>query len=447
MSAARSPPALEVEDLSVQYGDRPALLHVSLHVGAGEFVGLAGPNGSGKSTLLKAVLGLLRPRAGQIRLSGAPVESLTVRARARRAAWMPQSELPQENVPVLDYVLFGRYAHLDPFAAEGPEDRRQAEAALGAVDRRHRQDAGILELSGGERQRALLARALAQDAPLLLLDEPTAHLDIGHQLDLLRRVQALARERGTAVIAALHDLNLAARYVDRIVVLARGRLVEDGPPSQVLSPGILREVWGVDAELRSDPKSGQPYLIPTLPSARGRLPSRERGPVHVLGGGGTASRALGALVEAGWRVTLGVVPLFDSDTERAEELNIPAVVEVPFAAISEEARARLRPLLAAARAVVVAPIPVGPSNLANLEELSTVPGRPEILLLEPDGWEGRDFTEGRASALRQRLLDAGARTVKSVGELLAALDSAGQPPAAPPRPDGSRRVLPQAQDR
>ncbi len=418
--------ALSVEGLSVSFGTRPVLSEVSFAVRAGEFVGLVGPNGSGKSTLLRTALGMLVPQRGGVYLSGVEARRLPVRARARWAAWMPQNESPQDNVPVLDYVLFGRYAHLAPFDGERAEDRQRTEESLRAVDLWDRRESGVLELSGGERQRVLLARALAQETPLLLLDEPTAHLDIGHQLDLLDRVRTLARERGTAVVAALHDLNLAARYVDRILVLSRGRLVEDGSPREVLSPELLREVWGVVAELHHDPRSGQPYLIPSLPAAPGRPPSRERGPVHVVGGGGTASLLLSALTDAGWRVTAGVLPLFDSDTERSQELKVPAVVGLPFAAITEEARLRLRELLAHTRAAVVAPIPVGPANLGNLEELVRLEGRVPVLLLEPSGWEGRDFTGGAAGELRQRLLDRGARIAPDLPALFAALDSVAE---------------------
>jgi cobalamin transport system ATP-binding protein len=341
---------------------------------------------------------------------------------------MPQSETPQENVPVLEYVLFGRYAHLGAFEPEGTTDRVRVEAALRAVDLWPRRDSGVLELSGGERQRVLLARALAQDAPLLLLDEPTAHLDIGHQLDLLHRVQALARDSRTAVVVALHDLNLAARYVERIVVVDRGRLVDDGTPSAVLSPDLLRDVWGVDAELRSDPASGQPYLIPRLARRQPRPVRGDRGPVHVVGGGGTATPVLRALFAGGWRTTAGVLPLFDTDTETARALGTPTVVGLPFAPIAPDRREAVRPLLHRAVAVVVAPIPVGPANLANLEELEALdPGRIPLLLLEPDGWAGRDFTGGAATAVRDRLRARGARAVASVAEVLRALELALAP--------------------
>ncbi|MCI4364385.1 MAG: ABC transporter ATP-binding protein, partial [Thermoplasmata archaeon] len=373
---------LEVEELSVRFGLRRALSRVSLTAGAGELVALAGPNGSGKSTLLRACLGLLAPSEGRIRLFGTDGARLSIRERARRVAWVPQEEAPRDNVRLIDYVLFGRFAHLPPFAGESEADRSTANRALAEAGLADRRDSGVLELSGGERQRLLLARALAQETPLLLLDEPTAHLDIGHQLDLFERVRLQVRERGLCAVAAMHDLNLAARFADRIVVLSHGQVVSDGPPEAVLSVPLLREVWGVETELRRDPNTHRPYLLPLRSVAPGVLAGRadrRLGPVHVVGGGGSASPILRRLVEEGFHVTAGALPLLDSDAETADELGIPYSAEVPFAPIGEVAQARTRELLGPARAVVIAPVPTGPGNLVNLELVEAV-GRPERVL-------------------------------------------------------------------
>ncbi|MCI4361534.1 MAG: ABC transporter ATP-binding protein, partial [Thermoplasmata archaeon] len=246
-------PPVQVSGVSVRFGERAALHRVDLDARAGEFVALTGPNGSGKTTLLRAILGLTPVSEGEVRLFGARSRELPPRERARRVAWVPQEEVPRDNVRILSYVLYGRYAHQTPFGPETAEDRSAAMAALAEVGLADRAEHGVFELSGGERQRLLLGRALAQGAPALLLDEPTAHLDIGYQLDLLERVRHLVRDRGVCAIVALHDLNLAGRFADRVVVLSHGRRVADGPPSDVLGPGLLREVWGVDADLKRDP--------------------------------------------------------------------------------------------------------------------------------------------------------------------------------------------------
>jgi len=423
--------ALRLRGVTVRFGDRTALQEVDLDVPRGQFVALAGPNGSGKTTLLRAALGFLAPDAGSIELFGSDVLRLSVAERARRVAWVPQEENPRDDAPLFDYVLYGRYAHLGWLQRETTDDREAAVRALRAVGLEERARDGILSVSGGERQRAILARALVQEAPLVFLDEPTSHLDIAHQLDFLTRVRELSRERGVTVVAALHDLNLAARFSDRIVVLSRGRRVADGAPSAVLSEELLARVWGVVADLRRDPRTGAPYLLPhhlvaPAPSDSGALLGK--GPVHVVGGGGSGAPYLRALAEAGYRVTAGALHLLDSDLETAENLGALTAVEVPFAPIGEEVRQRLRTLLDAATAVVVAPFPVGPSNLPNLEEVRRSLGRVPVLLVRRPLDEEWDFTGGRARALVEELRRGGAREVGGATELLAAL--AAVPPAA-----------------
>ncbi|MGI0156496.1 MAG: ABC transporter ATP-binding protein, partial [Thermoplasmata archaeon] len=403
-----------------------ALHHVDLSVRRGEFVALAGPNGSGKTTLLRALLGFLTPEEGTVELLGTPVAQLNVRERARRVAWVPQEESPRDDVPVLEYVLYGRYAHLGPLEGESDEDRRFARSVLDEVGLGDRAQDGVLSISGGERQRAILARALAQGSPVLLLDEPTSHLDIGHQLDLLERVRRLSRLKAVTVIAALHDLNLAARYADRIFVLSRGRRYADGRPADVLSEELLDRVWGVVADLRRDPRTGTPYLLPhrVIGGAPSATTPPTLGPVHVVAGGGAGSPYLRALTDDGFRLTAGALHLLDSDSDTAETLGIPTAVEVPFAPLGPEVRVRNRELLSAARAIVVAPFAVGPSNLSNLDDLEPfVPNTPTFLVARSDAapW---DFSGGRATERRAALLRAGAREVEGVAELLAALRAA-----------------------
>jgi len=428
---------LGLRSLTVRYAERVALQEVDLDVPRGQFLALVGPNGSGKTTLLRAALGFLTPDSGTVRLFGSDVRVLSIVERARRVAWVPQEESPRDDVPLIDYVLYGRYAHLPWLQGESSVDHDAAARALEAVGLADRAADGILSVSGGERQRAILARALVQDAPLLLLDEPTSHLDIGHQLDLLGRVRELSRARGVTVVAALHDLNLAARFADRIVVLSRGRRVADGSPAEVISEELLARVWGVVADLRRDPRTGAPYLVPhhLVPPA-GSSPGAllGRGPVHVVGGGGSASPYLRALVEAGYRVTAGALHLLDSDLETAESLGVPTAVEVPFAPIGSDVRQRLRTLLDAAAAIVVAPFPVGPSNLPNLEEVRHSLGRVPILLVARPGGVSWDFTGGRAEAILEELRRGGSREARDVRDVLDVLGTAEGTRASLPAP-------------
>lgn len=431
-------PAVRVADLGVSFGPRVALHAVDFEVGPGEFVALTGPNGSGKTTLLRTVLGFQEPATGSVELFGRPVAALSARQRARLVAWVPQSEPQRDDVPLLQYVLYGRYSFHGPLDRDSAHDREVARRVLEEVGLEDRAEDGILSISGGERQRAILARALAQDAPLLLLDEPTTHLDIAHQLDLLTRVRSLVRDRHVTVISALHDLNLAARYADRIVVLSRGRRVADGSPSEVLSEDLLARVWGVDADLAVDARTGLPYLLPRRlvvdsPRAPGSL---SPGPVHVVGGGGAAAPILRMLVDDGFRVTAGALHLLDTDAETAEALGVVAAVEGPFAPLSPETRARHRVLLAEARVIVVAPFAVGPSNLANLEDVLPFVARIPTFVLEPPAGQSIDFSGGQATAARAALQAEGATLVAGSTAALRAVRSALSTGARPPGTPG-----------
>jgi iron complex transport system ATP-binding protein len=434
MTGPSAPPALRLAGARVVYGTRVALHDVDLTVPEGEFLALTGPNGSGKSTLLRAALGLTDLAAGTVELFGDPLGSMTVRERARRVAWVPQDERLRDDVPLLRYTLYGRYAVQGPFGRETEADRTAARATLREVGLADREGDGLLTLSGGERQRAVLARAVSQGAPLLLLDEPTTHLDVGHQLDLLGRVRALVRDRRLTVVAALHDLNLAARFADRIVVLALGRRAADGPPAEVLSSELLASVWGIDADLRTDPTSGLPYLIPRRLVSHRPVPPRAglSGPVHVVGGGGSAAGLLRELAEAGFELSAGVLHLLDTDAEAADALRLPTAIEAPFAPVGAGARARQRELLGRARAIVVAPFAVGPSNLANLDDLRPFVARVPTFLVDRPPITERDFCGGRAEAAYAALVRAGAVEVRGGAAVVPALRRAldARPPAA-----------------
>lgn len=440
MKSSSTPPALRVRHLSVRYGPRLALHDVDLEVPAGEFLALTGPNGSGKTTLMRVTLGFLDPAEGAAEVLGRNVGTLSVRERARLMAWVPQEESLRDQVPLRDYVLYGRFPHHGRMDGESDADRRLADRILDEVGLSDRAGDGVLSLSGGERQRAVLGRALAQETPILLLDEPTAHLDIGHQLDLLGRVRALSRSRDVTVIAALHDLNLAARFADRIVVLSRGRRVADGAPGEVLSEDLLGRVWGIAADLERDRRTGLPYLVPhqLVQTPRKDPSSSFAGPVHIVGGGGSAVAFLRALTEEGFGLTAGALHLLDSDAEAAEALGIPSAIEAPFAPLGPEARERHRALLGAARAIVVCPFAVGPSNLSNLLDVRPFVGRVPTFLVSAPPIGERDFCGGQAEEAYRALREAGAAEVPDlaglVGGLTAVFQSSSSATQDRPRP-------------
>ncbi len=261
-------PAFLVHDASVALGGRRVLAGVSFEIGAATLVAVVGANGAGKTTLLRALAGLL-PHDGAVELFGRPVRAWDPRERALRLAFVRQTPPAADAFTVRESVALGRAPHLAWTAALTADDRAAVEAALDALDLGALAERPLAALSGGERQRAALAQALAQDTPVLLLDEPTAHLDGRHTLDLLARARALA-DGGRTVIAAVHDLGLAARFADRMLVLAGGTLVADGPPAVVLTPDQLASAFGVEAEVSTGPDGpALRYLHPLPPAGDG----------------------------------------------------------------------------------------------------------------------------------------------------------------------------------
>lgn len=259
---AGPPPYAQVEAVHFAYETRPVLRDVSFGIAPGEFVGLAGPNGAGKSTLIRLLSGVRKPSAGEIRIEGKPLARLGRIGLARRVAVVPQLPVLPPAFTALELVQLGRTPHLRLLQREGPRDRAIVEAALAATDATALAHRRLGELSGGERQRVVIARALAQEPRLLLLDEPTAHLDLAHQVATLDLTRRLARERGLAVLAVFHDLSLAAQYCDRLILLAAGTILADGPPAQVLSSAVLQQAYGVDVLIVPHPRTGRPLVVP-----------------------------------------------------------------------------------------------------------------------------------------------------------------------------------------
>lgn len=259
---------LEARGLVGGYGARTVLRGVDLAVARGERVALLGPNGAGKTTLLRALAGVLRPAAGEVLLEGAPLARLAPRERARRIAVVPQNFATPFAFTAREIVALGRTPYLSAFAGPGRVDRAAIDRAMRETECLELAERPFAELSGGERQRVVLGMALAQEAEVLLLDEPTTHLDLAHELRFLALVDELARSRGLAVLAALHDVTLAARHLDRVVALDEGRLVADGPARGVLTATLLREVFDVDAAVVWH--DGTPAIVP-----RGVMPDAE----------------------------------------------------------------------------------------------------------------------------------------------------------------------------
>ena len=252
--------ALAIRDLRAGYRGREVLHGIDLLFRGGERVALLGPNGSGKTTLLRALAGTLRPSSGEVALDGTPLAAIDARSRARRIAVVPQTFTTPFAFTVREVATLGRTPYVGSFGRPSAGDRAAVERALERTGCVGIAERPLAELSGGERQRAVVAMALAQEGDVLLLDEPTVHLDPAHQRSTLELVGRLARERGVLVLAVLHDLNLASALADRVVVLSAGRVVADGPPLDVMSAATVASVFGPGLVVGA--RDGVPYVLP-----------------------------------------------------------------------------------------------------------------------------------------------------------------------------------------
>ncbi len=253
---------LSIRGLHAGYPSRPVLRGIDLDAARGEMLAVIGPNGCGKTTLLRAVAGMLPADAGEITVAGAPVRAASAAAMARRVAAVTQSVTLPQGFTAFQVALMGRTPHLRLLQSEGRHDVEIVRAAMQRADCWQLRERPVEELSGGERQRVVIARALAQEPELLLLDEPTSHLDLQHQVDTFRLLLELCHEQHLTVVAVVHDLTLAAMFADRIALMADGRIAAYGAPSDVLQAHTVEEAYGLAVRVLVHPVTGRPIVVP-----------------------------------------------------------------------------------------------------------------------------------------------------------------------------------------
>ncbi len=262
MSEEERVPQLRIESLVAGYGGEPVLHGIDAEIPKSRMTAIVGPNGCGKSTLLRAAGRLLKPTSGAVTLDGHPVGELPTRELAQRLGLLPQTPLAPEGISVADLVARGRAPHQRWWEQWSREDSDAVERALERCELVGLRDRPIDQLSGGQQQRAWIALALAQDPRILLLDEPTSHLDLSHQIELLELLRRLCDEGGSTVVVVLHDLNLASRFADHLLAMRDGRVVRSGSPAEVVDEDTIADVFGLRVKVIADPVSGSPLVIP-----------------------------------------------------------------------------------------------------------------------------------------------------------------------------------------
>ncbi len=414
--------ALQADGVAAGYGERRVLDGVTLALREGGMLALLGPNGAGKSTLLRAVTGLCPLRGGRVRIFDRDLTQLRPRERARLVAVVPQELDTPMAFTVEALVAMGRGVSHARWGALTTADRHAIERALAYTDALDLRERLYNELSGGERQRAAIAMALAQGPRLLLLDEPTSHLDINHRLEILQLLERLSREDGMSVIMTSHDLNLAAEFFPELALLHRGRVAAHGSAADVLRPALLEEVY--HCPFRVDRDAGGSWVVaperahPAAPSD-----GRERR-AHVICGGGSGGEILRRLRLAGWTLTCGALNEGDSDMRAADALGLRTALERPFAPLGDACLREAADWAGAADAVVVCEVPFGPGNVRNLDVARAARDRGIPVYLCTRNLEGRDYTgTGGALTLSRQLIEAGAQPWLHVGDLLRQMDA------------------------
>ncbi len=384
---------IEIQDLKYEINNKLILDDICLKVKEGELVGLIGPNGAGKTTLLKCLNGIYKAE-GTVKINGKLINQMTSKGLAEKVALMHQNTQIGFPFPAREVVLMGRYPYLKRMQRESKEDYKIARKNMEYTDTEKLEDCVINEMSGGERQRVLFAKTLTQETDIILLDEPTASLDITYQEQIFKYSRELS-EQGKTVVAAMHDLKIAAKYCTRLVLMNNGRIVADGSPEEVLTSQNLSCVYGVNALVYKNRITGLMDIYIHKFNEKNKAVR-----FHVIGGGGTAGSVIRQLYEQGYYISAGVFSQGDSDIASAEVFGVDYLMEQPFSSITDELFDKNLLYVKDAHTTILCNMPFGLQNIRNLEAAEQAQ---KLVIIEDDLPETRDFTGGKALEIYNRL--------------------------------------------
>lgn len=408
---------LEINNLTTGYKEKPILKEVSLSMKSSDFVGIIGPNGSGKSTLIRAITRILEPWKGGIKLKNEPINKLSRNEIGKATAVVPQDTFISFPYSAWDIVMMGRTPYLGRFENPGEKDKDIAESAMKSTNTYNFRDRKVKELSGGELQRVIVARALTQQPDILLLDEATSHLDIGHKIQMMDLIKDKNKSGELGVLSVHHNLNLAARYCDEIILLDEGKIHASGRPEDVLTKPHLRAVYGVEAEVHENPKDGSLYITPI----EKKFETEQNGKkIHVICGGGSIGDLFKKLVEEGYEVSAGVLNVMDSDLEKAEFLDINVITEAPFSSISDKKFEENLEHILECDIVIGTSFPIGKGNIKNLKAIKRAAKEgKKVILIEKQNIVSRDYTDGRGVKIYKEIKEnENIKTIKNEKDIL-----------------------------
>lgn len=408
--------AIDVKNLEFGYKDHLVIKNISFNIESGSFVSIIGPNGSGKSTLLKTINNIFKPNKGNIYLYGKDLLSHKKRELAKKVALVPQDTNIDYDFTVEDIVMMGRHPYKKRFETESEMDHNIVNEALELTNTIGLKDRHINQISGGERQRAIIARAIAQKPAVILLDEPTSNLDINHQMDVLNLLKKLNKENGLTVVLVIHDINLACRYSDKIILLNKGEILGDGRPEEVITVKNIEETYNMDVAIEKNKYTNTIHLTPIEIKEKKRGISNNK--VHIICGGGSGQEIINKLYSEGYELSLGVLNVGDADWEHGRNLNLPIVEEIPFSRISDEAHRKNMDQMEKSDIIVISNVPIGSGNLKNLlgAKDALIKGKKVYYLADSD--QEYDYTNGEAKKIIQDLLGLGMEKIASIEEMI-----------------------------
>jgi iron complex transport system ATP-binding protein len=395
---------ISAEKIKFGYEEQRIILNdLSINFKKGALYGIIGPNGCGKSTFLNLLGGILKTNFGKVAVDQTDLKTFSRIQIAKTIAYVQQFKSTNDfDFTVSEVIMMGRYAYIDRFVGESDEDKRITNTIINELHLETIKDRIFSQLSGGEQQKVLIARAIVQQSKIILLDEPTAHLDINYQLEFMELFKKFVLD-GTIVILVLHDLNLAAQYCDKIILMNKGKIESFGTVEETITRESLFKVYGIDTIIRRNPYTKNLFITPLKKGMyienEEIIQAQKKLNIHVFAGGGNATELLPLLKL--FTTSLGVINILDSDYELATEFEYDVISEAPFSPISDRAIKLLRERLKQTQLVILTNVPFGNANVKNLEVLEEY--QIPIYILEQTPIDMRDFTNGKATAIYQNL--------------------------------------------
>src|SRR4030042_104951 len=414
---------LSVKNLNFSYGKKKILDDVSFNVEKGDFISILGPNGAGKSTIINLISSILKDYEGRIEISGRNLKSLKSNDVAKMLAVVPQYTDPGFSFTVAELVMMGRNPYISRFGTERKEDFHAADVAMEKTKILTFTNRKFSELSGGGEERVIIAQALAQNSPILLLDEPTSHLDINFQIEFMNLFLDLNIKEEKTIIGIFQDINLAIQNSQKIMLLKEGRIFNFGSVEDTINRENIRNVFGSDVFIGRNPVTGNLFVSPVFNTAVERdimaQTANKYSRVHVIGGGGAASQVISLLHSSGYIISCGVINTLDSDLDTARMLGIPYTAEAPFSPISPDSQNRNLEFIKSSDAVILPAVEFGPGNFSNLISVDKAIGlRKKVIIIDKKNIRKRDHTGGKAEKLYGKIIKGGAIAVESVNQVL-----------------------------